>query len=73
MEGQDSYTNNTSYIIKTKKPTTNRKPCRLQLKINKTQKLGDLINTALSEVQYIKTRKAELLKPLTSVSMYLRF
>ena len=41
--------NNTSYLLKTKN--------RWQLKINKTQKLSDLINTALTGAQCIKTRK----------------
>ena len=53
----------------------------MQLKINKTQKLSDLINTALTDVQCIKARSQWLLnentekekqtiKPLASVSMY---
>ena len=44
VAGQDKCMHDTSYLI-------NRKPCISQLKINKTQKLSDLINTALTEVQ----------------------
>ena len=33
-----------------------KKPCRLQLEINKTQKLGDQINTALTDEQCCKRK-----------------
>ena len=59
VAGQDKYMNNASYLIKTKN-LKQWKTCRLQLKINKTQKLSDLINTALTEVQRIMTRKGDI-------------
>ena len=58
MVGQAKYMNkfyHTSYLIKT------RKTLQIIAKINKTQKLSDLfITAALTEEQYIKTRKADI-------------
>ena len=71
MAEQDKYMNNTRYLIKTRKPDTNRKPCRFQLNISKTQKLSDVINTALTEVHCIKTRKADIKTLRLTNSTYL--
>ena len=57
VAGQDKYTNSTNYLIKNK----NLKLLQIALKMTKTQKLSDLISTAFTDVQCIKTRSHWLL------------
>ena len=74
MAGQAKYMNkfyNTSYLTKTKKLI--EITLQITTHINRTQKLSDLVNTGLTEQQYIKRQEKQILKPLTSVSNTLFF
>ena len=63
MAGQAKYMDkfyNTSYLIETKTTIlTNKKTLQITAKINRIQKLSDLVNTAPTEEQCIKTRKED--------------
>ena len=60
--GQGKYLNNTHYLINLYKNNLKLIEilCTLQLKISKTQKWSDLMNTALTEVHCVKTKKVDI-------------